>query len=1074
MKLAVEEGGMHTASELATRKGRGKQITERQAGAAEPDDSSASTSAKEAALEARMKMHRSLQARKVSKKEFENMMKVRQKLPAWQHHETVVKMVQDHQVVLVSGDTGCGKSTQIPQFILDSNSMGPGCKIACTQPRRISAIAVAERIADERCEEVGATVGYSIRLESANTEKTQLLFMTPGILLKKLNGDPLLTQYTHIIIDEVHERDRNSEFLLIVLRDLLEIRKDLKVILMSATLQQSKYSDYFGGCPITSIGAHTYPVQEFYLEDVLQQTGYLDKLGLNPVQASSKGLRHKGQHHSVSLYSCALCGKEGFRSAEELGTHAALCFGPQGMDPTMSELDISRLMGIVEIDDDFVAPEDALDEGSTVYAEEGDGEDAEADDPLSDAESSDDGRAVAAVQAWDGTGGFTMARAMSDKRANALLQRYQFSFDDEQVDYELIAQLLEYISESAYEEGAILVFLPGWDDISRQTDCLRTRPYFSPQGKFLILPLHSGVPTKNQREVFKRPPTGCRKIILSTNIAETSITIDDIAFVVDSGRAKEQNYDPHLKLRTLSPQWISKASARQRTGRAGRTRAGVCFHLFSRTRHSSLKDYQESELLRSSLEDIALQAKMYGITSGPPGSTAQFLSKAVDAPHALTVKNAVDLLVDIGAFDKEEELTDLGARLAGLSIEPQVGKMILWAFLLGCSHAAIKVGCAMTYKDPFVLPMGPGQKKDATAAKLALAKDTESDLIALLFALDGFESARSRSAGGAYAFADKNFLSGSTLGMISDIVRQLGRELMGLGMPNPALAGEWNGNVKDLSLLGSVLCAGLYPNVASRREKMTNFKTFGGTTAKIQLGSVNGVKGKSRLAIPCTAEEEYIAFHELTRSSQLFVMSNTTPVSPMALLLLCGNLQATLDDEADEEDGDGHQLLITLDDWIKLEVPRSLGEQLLVLRHRLHSAFARFVQHPTKRLSETDANTVKTVVTLLHDPSMMRASRAHSAYRPSAAGTVGRGAAGRGGSTRGRGPGHGSPVPASVAVRTAGRSAPASRGVVGRSSSNVARGRGVARGGGRAAAGRGSTGGRTILTRQPSAGSNPS
>ncbi|CAM9850906.1 unnamed protein product, partial [Discosporangium mesarthrocarpum] len=133
-------------------------------------------------------------------------------------------------------------------------------------------------------------------------------------------------------------------------------------------------------------------------------------------------------------------------------------------------------------------------------------------------------------------------------------------------------------------------------------DLLRSSVSFSDTRKFLILPLHSGIPMAKQREVFARPPQGCRKIVLSTNIAETSVTIDDVAFVVDSGRVKEANYDPHLKIKTLTPQWVSKASARQRRGRAGRTKAGVCFHLFSARRHDSLKEHQESELLRTPLE----------------------------------------------------------------------------------------------------------------------------------------------------------------------------------------------------------------------------------------------------------------------------------------------------------------------------------------------------------------------------------------------------------------------------------------------------------------------------------------
>ncbi|CAN0185647.1 unnamed protein product, partial [Ectocarpus sp. 8 AP-2014] len=378
---------------------------------------------------------------------------------------------------------------------------------------------------------------------------------------------------------------------------------------------------------------------------------------------------------------------------------------------------------------------------------------------------------------WDGRGAFRAERAAAKTgRAEELLTRYQFAFDDEAVDYELVECLLRYICRSAYEDGAVLVFLPGWDDISRRArgreNFLRQSLHFSDERKFQILPLHSGVPTAKQRQVFVRPPKGCRKIVLSTNIAETSITIDDVAFVIDSGRAKESSYDPHLKIKTLVPQWVSKASARQRRGRAGRTKAGVCFHLFSALRHESLREHQESELLRTPLEEVVLQAKMLGLANGGPGdpdSAAGFLSQAIDAPAELSLRNAVQLLQSLGALDEGEELTDLGARLAGISIDPRVGKMVLWSYLLGCAGPALTSACAMTYKDPFVLPMNAAQRRDAKSAKIALAQESESDLIALLTALERHADAKAKGgAGAAASLARKGHLSAPTLGMIWD------------------------------------------------------------------------------------------------------------------------------------------------------------------------------------------------------------------------------------------------------------------------------------------------------------------
>jgi ATP-dependent RNA helicase DHX36 len=187
----------------------------------------------------------------------------RRKLPVAQHEAKIVRTVVSHQVTVVSGETGCGKSTQVPQFLLDSPELGPGANIVCTQPRRVSAISLAERIAWERCEEVGATVGYQIKLEkNMKPGVTQLLLCTTGILIRRLLSDPLLNDVTHLVVDEVHERDRNTDFLLVILRDILPLRPHLRVVLMSATIEVQKFSDYFGGAPVIEMEGFTYPIRQ--------------------------------------------------------------------------------------------------------------------------------------------------------------------------------------------------------------------------------------------------------------------------------------------------------------------------------------------------------------------------------------------------------------------------------------------------------------------------------------------------------------------------------------------------------------------------------------------------------------------------------------------------------------------------------------------------------------------------------------------------------------------------------------------------------------------------------------------
>lgn len=219
--------------------------------------------------------HRAAEAKRREHADYDAIHEKRHQLPAAHFKLPVCKMVHDHQIVLISGETGCGKSTQVPQFLLDSESHGPTSRIVVTQPRRISAMSLAERIAYERCEEVGQQVGYNIRLEHKLSENTQLVFVTPGVLLRKLLIDPDLEEFSHVIIDEAHERDRFTEFLLILLRDMCARRHSMRLVLMSATMHTDKLRNYFGDIPQINVGGSVFPVQEFFLEHVLKFTDYL-------------------------------------------------------------------------------------------------------------------------------------------------------------------------------------------------------------------------------------------------------------------------------------------------------------------------------------------------------------------------------------------------------------------------------------------------------------------------------------------------------------------------------------------------------------------------------------------------------------------------------------------------------------------------------------------------------------------------------------------------------------------------------------------------------------------------------
>ena len=568
----------------------------------------------------------------------------------------------------------------------------PTSNIVVTQPRRIAAISIAERVAYEQLQNTtGGQIGYKVRMESSHSDKTQLMFMTPGVLLKQLQWDPFLQEYTIVIMDEVHERDQYQEFLLIVLRDLLPQRPDLRLVLMSATIQTHLLVEYFLGSSGNEATAtapaqvemegRMFPVQEFWLEHVLDMTGYItvtvdeddgtigtttapqmtdDQLEAELAKfTGGPSIQTALTPQQTSFHpqlKCVLCRRQNFKDAVELGTHLALCDGGGADEASFDADDGVRAASAPsfgaaaaqETQDDFLqnmefqeydvdAEYDAEDFGYALRDSEANASSSNhiSDTPHTELEEADSDKK------WDGLSPFRASKqdgtfmdcdcddVVVTKREDAILKQYQAMHDDEEIDHYLLLETIRYINNSSYGDGAILVFLPGWQEISELSVLLESTPPFSNRDRYWILPLHSGIPSKDQRRVLQRPPTGIRKIVLSTNVsimttgyivvqlryasaltpllvshqklAETSLTIDDCSFVVDTGRAKEKSYDPHLKTSTLQPTWISAASAKQRKGRAGRVKRGVCFHLFSQRRHKSMRPFLESELLRTPL-----------------------------------------------------------------------------------------------------------------------------------------------------------------------------------------------------------------------------------------------------------------------------------------------------------------------------------------------------------------------------------------------------------------------------------------------------------------------------------------
>jgi HrpA-like RNA helicase len=354
---------------------------------------------------------------------------------------------------------------------------------------------------------------------------------------------------------------------------------------MSATLQTEVLINYFSDCDhpfykhhppaCIEIEGRTFPVQEFFLEHVLQMTEYIDPISpplesdapmsMDALEAElAKFMSNPTAQQSSKSFSCMMCGQQ-FSDHVDLGCHVAICSGTSDIENNEG----GATTDLKAVDDTKPNGFDYFGEYDVDDSPELKGYNLDFQD-LS--QFNQDDESDHSEKKWDGEGKFQGGPSENESLESQLLDQYQLMHDDATIDDMLLLEVLHYINKSSHGEGAVLIFLPGWQEISDFSNLLLDTPPFLNRNRYLILPLHSGIPSSSQRRVLQRPPKGVRKIVLSTNIAETSLTIDDVAFVIDTGRAKEKNYDPHLKTSTLQSTWISKASAKQRKGRAGRTK----------------------------------------------------------------------------------------------------------------------------------------------------------------------------------------------------------------------------------------------------------------------------------------------------------------------------------------------------------------------------------------------------------------------------------------------------------------------------------------------------------------------
>ena len=515
-------------------------------------------------------------------------------LPVSQRRDDIAAAIRDHQVVIVAGETGSGKTTQLPKICLElgrgRRGKGAGGLIGHTQPRRIAARSVAERIAGELGTELGDLVGYQVRFTDKTSRNSRVKLMTDGILLAELQRDRQLRKYDTIIIDEAHERSLNIDFLLGYLRRLLPKRPDLKLIITSATIDPERFAEHFADrrgrpAPIIEVSGRTYPVEV-------------------------------------------------------------------------------RYRPLIDLADDLD------EEGEVVVRDQTEG-------------------------------------------------------------------ILEAVKELSREgPGDILVFLPGEREIRDTADAL-TEAAAEPGRRLEVVPLYSRLSAAEQHRVFSSHPESVRRVVLATNVAETSLTVPGIRYVVDTGVARISRYSARTKVQRLPIEPISQASASQRSGRCGRVEAGVAVRLYSEEDFAGRPEFTDPEILRTNLASVILQMTSLGL-----GDVARF--PFVEPPDRRNVTAGVQLLEELGAMEptgletlagqppqpaEKHRLTQVGRRLARLPIDPRLGRMVLEAERLGCVRDVIVIVAALSLQDPRERPAEQRPQADQLHARF---KDETSDFLAWL------------------------------------------------------------------------------------------------------------------------------------------------------------------------------------------------------------------------------------------------------------------------------------------------------------------------------------------------------
>lgn len=618
-----------------------------------------------------------------------SMKQQRESLPVFKFRKQLLDAVRENQLLIVVGDTGSGKTTQLTQYLAEGGYGNNGI-IGCTQPRRVAAMSVAKRVAEEVGCKLGAEVGYTIRFEDCTSPETKIKYMTDGMLQREVLLDPDLKKYSVIMLDEAHERTIATDVLFGLLKKTIKRRPDLRLIVTSATLDADKFSEYFNQCPIFSIPGRTYPVEIMYSKE--PESDYLD----------------------------------------------------------------AALITVMQI----------------------------------------------------------------------------------------------HLTEPS---GDILVFLTGQEEIDTACEILyeRMKALGPTVPELVILPVYSALPGEMQSRIFEPAPDGGRKVVIATNIAETSITIDQIYYVIDPGFVKQNAYDPKLGMDSLVVTPVSQAQAKQRAGRAGRTGPGKCFRLYTEAAYQSeMLPTTIPEIQRQNLSHTILMLKAMGIND-----LLHF--DFMDPPPTNTMLTALEELYALSALDDEGLLTRLGRKMADFPMEPALAKVLIASVEMGCSEEMLSIVAMLSVQSVFYRPKEKQQQADQKKSKF---HDPHGDHLTLLNVYNGWKNSKFNNA-----WCFENFIQARQIRRAQDVRQQL-MGIMDRYRHRIISCGRNTIKVRQ------AMCTGFFRN-AARKDPQEGYKTLVEGTP-VYMHPSSALFGKP---------SEHVIYHTLVLTTKEY-MHCTTSIEPKWLV----------------------------------------------------------------------------------------------------------------------------------------------------------------------------------------------